>query len=420
MTTPERDRENRRNISLERRKRFSSNVLEAAAGHWDYVLRNLAPEYTRALDNLGKHVPCPSHGGKDGFRFFKDEKFHDTGAGICNTCHNGKVVSGLDLIMAQRNWKFVEAVDEIGRLFSMTFDKTSSTSARPVIPNDLPPPPQLDLEGEQRRREKARAKIARVLSGCQQINWHDSPQGRYLCRRGLVEILDDPPSADVLAHPALPYYVTNKLDDGKFEFKRLGYFPAMIAVIRNHTGEIVNLHRYYLREDGYKADVPTFRKEMMFCGDFEGAATQLYPGRSVIATGEGLETLLAVRVLLMRAGKSDVGIWTALNATMLEKFVPPPDCQRLLIYADRDSPQKNAPLGRGEEAARQLAARVPQNIRTQIFMPKQVDTDWLNFLNDMTGHPGYQAPPFRGRAADQEEAAPAPKSESAGLRCEPV
>jgi len=59
-------------------------VRELAAGRWLDLLGALAPELTPALDRVGRHVPCPVHGGADGFRLFRDVK--QTGGGICNTC----------------------------------------------------------------------------------------------------------------------------------------------------------------------------------------------------------------------------------------------------------------------------------------------------------------------------------------------
>lgn len=49
-----------------------SVVREAARGHWDAIFCALAPMLKAAMQQPGKHVPCPVHGGKDGFRLFPD------------------------------------------------------------------------------------------------------------------------------------------------------------------------------------------------------------------------------------------------------------------------------------------------------------------------------------------------------------
>ena len=69
-------------------------VLKAAAGHWEGILRMLAPSLEKALDAAPKHVACPIHGGENGFRFFKD--YAKNGSCICNTCG---AFDGLHILM---------------------------------------------------------------------------------------------------------------------------------------------------------------------------------------------------------------------------------------------------------------------------------------------------------------------------------
>lgn len=45
-------------------------IRPLAKGHWDYIFSALAPQLSVAMEQPGKHVPCPVHGGKDGFRLF--------------------------------------------------------------------------------------------------------------------------------------------------------------------------------------------------------------------------------------------------------------------------------------------------------------------------------------------------------------
>ena len=48
-------------------------VHQFADGQWIMILDTLtANVLTAALERPGKHVSCPIHGGKDGFRVFKD------------------------------------------------------------------------------------------------------------------------------------------------------------------------------------------------------------------------------------------------------------------------------------------------------------------------------------------------------------
>ena len=69
---------------------FKENQMKAeelknlAMGRWDAILAVIAPQSIVALKHKERHVPCPVHGGKDGFRVFKDVAI--TGGSVCNTC----------------------------------------------------------------------------------------------------------------------------------------------------------------------------------------------------------------------------------------------------------------------------------------------------------------------------------------------
>ena len=69
-------------------------VAEAASGHWSYIASCIAPELDQAITKAGRHVPCPKHGGKDGFRVFKD--FEETGGGSSN--RDGQFSNGFKLL----------------------------------------------------------------------------------------------------------------------------------------------------------------------------------------------------------------------------------------------------------------------------------------------------------------------------------
>lgn len=51
--------------------RFDIKTVKAAAeGRWDAIFSVLAPKLAPAQERAGRHVPCPVHGGTDGFRLF--------------------------------------------------------------------------------------------------------------------------------------------------------------------------------------------------------------------------------------------------------------------------------------------------------------------------------------------------------------
>ncbi len=90
--------------------------------------------------------------------------------------------------------------------------------------------------------------------------------------------------------------------------------PAMVACMQAADGEVVGVHRTYLRPDGRgKADVPGAK---LMLGPCFGAAIRLIepdaPGTpgDILAVGEGIETTLSFLVLCQRAGLR-LGGWAA-------------------------------------------------------------------------------------------------------------
>ena len=87
----------------------AGEVKAAACGHWDFVFDALAPELREAMNRPGKHGSCPHHGGKDGFRLFKE--YRETGASVCNTC--GMHSDGLATLSWLRGWDFPTTVAKV-------------------------------------------------------------------------------------------------------------------------------------------------------------------------------------------------------------------------------------------------------------------------------------------------------------------
>ena len=59
------------------------DIKRAAMGRWKEIFLALAPQLQTAMEKAGHHVPCPVHGGVDGFRLFP--QYEIKGDGICNT-----------------------------------------------------------------------------------------------------------------------------------------------------------------------------------------------------------------------------------------------------------------------------------------------------------------------------------------------
>lgn len=110
--------------------------------------------------------------------------------------------------------------------------------------------------------------------------------------------------------------------------------PALIAAITDEAGTVTGVHRTWLSSDGrHKAPIETPRRAM---GDllrhgvrFRDASTDT---RFVICAGEGIETMLSLRMAL----PAMTAIAT-LSAGHLGGFVIPEDVRRIYIAADGDS-----------------------------------------------------------------------------------
>jgi hypothetical protein len=101
-----------------------------------------------------------------------------------------------------------------------------------------------------------------------------------------------------------------------------------------------------------------------------------------MAVAEGLETSLAVME------GTGLPVWCAVNALLLENFVPPEPVERVLVFADKDRPTEQHPKGHGQEAAKQLVQRLwEMGIKASAIVPAgdiqagQKSLDWLDILN---------------------------------------
>ena len=90
-------------------------VREAARGHWDAIFCALAPAFKAAMQRPGKHVPCPVHGGKDGFRLFPD--YEQAGSCVCNTC--GAFRDGFAALEWLHGWGFAETLGNVARVLGL-------------------------------------------------------------------------------------------------------------------------------------------------------------------------------------------------------------------------------------------------------------------------------------------------------------
>jgi hypothetical protein len=111
-------------------------------------------------------------------------------------------------------------------------------------------------------------------------------------------------------------------------------WPAMIAAVTGPDGKLTGAHRTWLDPDGFhsvrlgKAPIDTPRRAM---GDLLGNAVRFGAAGEIMAAGEGIETMLSLRMVL-----PDLAVVAALSAAHLSAILLPTRLRRLYIARDDD------------------------------------------------------------------------------------
>ncbi len=292
-------------------KRNSTQLKIRMASRWLNAFSDLAPGLRHAITNLGKNVPCPLHGGTDGFRLFDDA--NETGGGVKQS--ERVIPEGIDMLMWVNGWSFTEAYDELeawlggSRIDSLP---VRTIPSKPVTKNSNTRP----LRNWLNRMWKDALMLEDIES---------FPARVYFKRRwidGAATV-----ATDLKFHPCLEY----KDKHGN----KLGTSGALLALVRNNQGVPVSIHRTYIYTNGNKADfgegcsvrkmTPPVSKVI------KGRQIQLFqPIDGYIGISEGLETALAVNQA------RGFPVWPCISNTMLQTFVPPRGVHTVLNFVDKD------------------------------------------------------------------------------------
>ncbi|NTJ63199.1 DNA primase [Agrobacterium rhizogenes] len=153
----------------------------------------------------------------------------------------------------------------------------------------------------------------------------------YLARRGIVDLRD---TGQLRFHPNC-YYRSEKCSLAET-------WPAMIAAVTDLDGGITGVHRTWLDpRSNDKAPIDTPRRSM---GNLLGNAVRFGTATTVMAAGEGIETVLSVRQIL-----PGMPMVAALSAGHLAAIQFPDPLKRLYIIRDKDTS--------GDRACDQLVKR---------------------------------------------------------------
>ncbi len=190
---------------------------------------------------------------------------------------------------------------------------------------------------------------------------------RYLAARGLT---------DLGALPVLRYHPAcfHRGDDQPQETPPQRW-PAVLAKVTDLDGKLTGLHRTWLDPaTAGKAPLIPPRKAM---GHLLGNGVRIGTATDVLAAGEGLETMLALRRAL-----PFLPIVAALSASHLAALILPSALRRLYIAVDQDAA--------GVAAADTLASRaVAEGIEAVRLFPRlgDVNDDLIAFgLLDLRAH----------------------------------
>jgi len=155
-----------------------SDVKERATGGWVPILGALAPAVSQSLAQHPRHVACPIHGGRDGFRLFTDVR--DSGGGICNTC--GSFPDGFSLLSWINGWSLRETLLKVADHLGM-----SGSGEIHHHQNSLPPVQQQTTQPPliSGTWQKIQSTLERTIL----LTMPEAePARRYLRQRGLKDI----------------------------------------------------------------------------------------------------------------------------------------------------------------------------------------------------------------------------------------
>jgi putative DNA primase/helicase len=320
--------------------RYDAQAIHAALGAdgWVRVLRGAGIDES-FLRN--KHGPCPACGGKDRYRF--DNR---TGRGdwICGVqgagCGAG---DGFRLLMGALNINFSQArtiVMEQAGLKEQSDDRPlpAPRVAQPVSEPTIARPTQ---------RVRAVLRESCLIEDCEAVR-------AYMESRRLWPL---PPGHCLRAHPSVPYW--DKDDNG--QPIQVGRFAALVAPVRDRSGELVTVHVTYIQADGQKLQIYDPRKLLSPLTGREGCAVQMMAHGSILGVAEGIETALSAAVM------HDVPVWPTINAGLLAKWEPPSSVDKVIIFADLDVA--------GLLSTAKLMERLQGRVRFELRQPTK-GNDW--------------------------------------------
>ncbi|WP_336107840.1 DUF7146 domain-containing protein [Thalassospira sp. CH_XMU1420-2] len=326
-------------------------VLNAASGRWSEIIQRFSTKSfdAKVLRRCGSHGACPRHGGRDGFRFFKD--FEETGGGVCNSC--GVFSTGLGLLSWLNDVPLNIVINDLGEYLGIDPEprRQPANGAYPSKKSGKGWPPMQKQEPkfvpkreivDPKKVAEQRQRLNEIWTASVPLSHeHARPARLYFDARGVNSTRYET-NPFIRFHPGLDYW-----DEDTGEV--LGTYPALVMMFINQERKPTNLHRIYLTPQGDKAPVNGDPKKMTKKPDdltLTGSTIWLSPPAAVIGITEGVETGIAVE-----AG-TGLNVGACGNAVLLERFLPPAEVKIIHNFVDKDRSM------RGEEAAHAFRERM--------------------------------------------------------------
>ena len=327
------------------------SIKEQASGKWLEILPLLDARLSDAVARVGKHVPCPIHGGKDGFRLYADDQ---NGGGACNTC--GTFADGFAVLQWLRGCSFYESLRIVAELLNNGTVPASTSNAT------------TRTEPASERGNGYMGAIKYLLDTSSRTP--NRAACAYYERRGIAH------TSEFITNSLKYHDNADVYHNGKrvvINGKPLRY-PCILGLARNARG-VTGLHQIYITKDGEPAAneisqiVGSEYSKKRMIGQFAGTAVRFASAGETLIVCEGIETGLSIRLL------TGVDSIAACGTAALLSGVDVPDCvENLLIYADNDAA--------GMAAAEKLQAREQQNRNVEIIVP-DAGNDWLDYFQHL-------------------------------------
>lgn len=308
-------------------KRNSKELKNRLAGRWDQALLALVPSLADALAKPGENVNSFLDGDLDGLRVFRDVSV--TGGGVVqNLGADGVFPDGISFIMHLTGRRFVDVFDELSEwLEGYDFSKQESGLYERNFVSLRHDYKQQSVKDDTDLRVWLNQLWGEGLSLSDPLA---EPARRYFESRGvLVAAL----KADCfLFHPKLSY--SHK---GAF----YGFYPAILAVVRNNLGHPVSIHRIFLTLKGQKLKVdknaPARKQTPSMTSDTKGrviilgqCTIEAAKRDGVIGIAEGVETALSI----LQGAR--IPVVSCISAANMGAFRPPDGVKTVLIFVDVD------------------------------------------------------------------------------------